>query len=184
MKKIVISVLGPDRPGILAAISKALYQQHCNIENISQTRLQSEFAGIFIVSVPDELSFDDLHTRLDRELSPLGLQPHLKAFEANDANDTADAREPFIITTKGPDRAGLVAGVTEIMARHRVNVTNLNAVFEGGDDPGRNIMIYEVDVPSDIDLQTLFASLRERAGELGLKISIQHRNIFEALNRI
>ena len=29
--------------------------------------------------------------------------------------------EPFIITTKGPDRKGLVAGITEIIAKHDVN---------------------------------------------------------------
>ena len=184
MKKIVISVLGQDRPGILSAISKALFQRCCNIENVSQTRLQSEFAGIFIVAVPNEVSFDDLRAHLDLALSPLDLHTHIKAFEQTKAMRAPESKEPFIITTKGPDRAGLVAGVTEILARHEVNVTNLNAVFKGGDDPDRNIMIYEVDVPSDIDTQTLFSSLRERVRELDLKISIQHRNIFEAINRI
>ena len=37
MKKIVVSVLGQDRPGIIAAITRVLYQTDCNIENVSQT---------------------------------------------------------------------------------------------------------------------------------------------------
>jgi len=184
MKKIVISVLGQDRPGILSATSKALFQRQCNIENVSQTRLQSEFAGIFIVAVPDDISVDTLAAHLALELSSLDLHTHIKALGQIETDLARETKEPFIITTKGPDRAGLVAGVTEILACHRVNVTNLNAVFEGGDDPGKNIMIYEVDVPSDIDTQVLFTSLRERVRELGLTVSIQHRNIFEAINRI
>jgi glycine cleavage system transcriptional repressor len=57
-------------------------------------------------------------------------------------------------------------------------------MFKGGDDPGDNIMIYEVDVPKAVDLQALAADLRDRARELQLDISIQHRHIFEVLHRI
>jgi glycine cleavage system transcriptional repressor len=57
-------------------------------------------------------------------------------------------------------------------------------VFKGGDDPNDNIMIYEVDVPLDCDQKSLERDLRDKAKELGLRISIQHRNIFEAINRI
>ncbi len=56
MKKIVISVLGQDRPGILAAVSRILFEQDCNIENVHQTILQSEFSGIFIAAIPDEMA--------------------------------------------------------------------------------------------------------------------------------
>jgi glycine cleavage system transcriptional repressor len=45
-------------------------------------------------------------------------------------------------------------------------------------------MIYEVDIPIDIDRQALYRDLREKAKSLMLDISIQHRNIFEAINRI
>jgi len=45
-------------------------------------------------------------------------------------------------------------------------------------------MIYEVDVPSDVLQKDLHADLRRTAERLGLEISIQHRKIFEALNRI
>jgi glycine cleavage system transcriptional repressor len=89
-----------------------------------------------------------------------------------------------VITTKGPDRKGLVAAITEIIARYGVNVTNLQAVFKGGDDPNSNIMIYEVDIPAGIDQQGLYTDLRAKATALSLQISIQHRNIFEAINRI
>ena len=56
MNKVILSILGHDRPGIVAAVSKILFEQNCNIENVSQTTLQLEFAGIFIVSLPGDLS--------------------------------------------------------------------------------------------------------------------------------
>ena len=184
MKKVVISVLGPDRPGIIAAVSKILFQQNCNIENISQTILQSEFSGIFIVALPNVRTADKLNKELIDALNPLNLHVYLKSLDPQEEQYDYKKSEPFVITIKGPDRKGLVAGITEVIARYGVNVTHLQAVFKGGDDPLNNIMIYEVDVPSDIDQQALQKDLRATAAALSLDLSIQHRKIFEAINRI
>lgn len=184
MKKAVLSVLGNDRPGILAAVTRVLFNQNCNIENVSQTILQTEFSGTFIVSMPGQLSLQALAASLKATLDPLDLDVHVKGLGSQQAIFAPTHSEPFIITTKGPDRKGLVAGITEIIARHGVNVTNLQAVFKGGNQPGDNIMIYEVDVPSQLDQAAFSRNLRQKARELALDISIQHRNIFEAINRI
>jgi glycine cleavage system transcriptional repressor len=56
MNKAILSILGRDRPGIVAAVSRALTDRNCNIENVSQTMLQKEFAGIFIVTMPEGMS--------------------------------------------------------------------------------------------------------------------------------
>jgi glycine cleavage system transcriptional repressor len=77
-----------------------------------------------------------------------------------------------------------VAGITDVLAGYQVNVTNLQAVFKGGDDPGANTMIYEVDIPETADQERLIEALGARARDLGITVSIQHRRIFEATNRI
>jgi glycine cleavage system transcriptional repressor len=161
MHKAILSVLGRDRPGIVAAVARTLFDQGCNIENVSQTMLQSEFAGIFIVSLPPGLTTDELHASLDSRLGLLGLRVHTKPCEppAPEENGGAPGAEPFVIT-------------------------NLQAVFKGGSAPGDNIMIYEVDVPRSIDVQAFTAELRAKAAALTLDLSIQHRNIFKALHRI
>jgi glycine cleavage system transcriptional repressor len=184
MKKMIISVLGKDRPGIIAAVTKILFEQNCNIENVSQTILQSEFSGIFIVGVPRSLSDTALHQKLEEGLVPLGLHVYEKAISENGEPTSPIESEPFVITTKGPDRKGLVAAITGIMAKYNVNVTNLQAVFKGGDNPNANIMIYEVDIPRDIDQKALRRELRETALSLKLDISIQHKLIFETINRV
>ena len=184
MKKMIISVLGKDRPGIIAAVTRILFEQDCNIENVSQTILQNEFSGIFIVGVPDSMPVATLHQQLAEGLSHMHLHVYEKAIVEDDEPTSPVESEPFVITTKGPDRKGLVAAITGIMARYRVNVTNLQAVFKGGDDPNANIMIYEVDIPRDIDQKALRRELREKAASLSLDISIQHKLIFETINRV
>ena len=184
MNKAILSILGHDRPGIVAAVSRVLFEQNCNIENVSQTTLQSEFAGIFIVSMPADLSRQSLHQGLKEQMAPLGLEVHITSLKPSPAPIPVPECESYIITTKGPDRKGLVAGISEVIAKFEGNITNLQAVFKGGDDPGDNIMIYEIDVPAQIDQQALYQALRRRAQELKLEIDIQHRNIFEAIHRI
>ena len=184
MNKAILSVLGPDRPGIVAAVSGILFELNCNIENVSQTILQTEFSGSFIVTLPRDLSVEALQDRFVEDLTPMDLHVHIRSLKKKETVFVSKASEPFVITTKGPDRQGLVAGISEIVAHYGVNITNLQAVFKGGDEPGNNIMIYEVDIPTDIDQPALYRALRERAKSLELAISIQHRNIFETINRI
>ena len=184
MNKVIISVLGQDRPGILAAVTKILLNRDSNVENVSQTILQNQFAGIFIVSVPDHIKISALNDELNQSVNHLDLDIHVKQLVYDETYYPAVKSEPFIITTKGLDRKGLVAGITATIARYGVNVTNLQAIFKGGDNPGDNVMIYEVDIPIDTDQQELDDALRAQAQSLGLTISIWHRNIFKAINRI
>jgi glycine cleavage system transcriptional repressor len=183
-KKVVITILGKDRPGIIARVTRVLFEEGCNVENVSQTILQSEFSGIFIVSIPDGLAIDALYSRLIDQTEDLDLHVYIKRLKPSGSDADVTGGDPFVITTQGPDRKGLVAAITAIIAAHGVNVTNLQAVFEGGDDPSKNIMIYEVSIPPETDRSLLADQLNREAEALGLDISIQHRRIFEAINRI
>ena len=183
MKKIVISVLGCDRPGIIAAVSKTLSDNRCNIEDVSQTTLQTEFVGIFIATIPEQMGEEDLAERLQERLTPMGLSVLVKPLQES-GEWQAPVSEPFVITTLGPDRLGLVAGITEVLAGFGINITGLRAIFRGGNDPRRNVMIYEVDIPAAIDRNAFRTALDRRAKELELDISLQHRDIFETIHRV
>jgi glycine cleavage system transcriptional repressor len=184
MNNVILSVLGHDRPGIVAAVTKILFEYNCNIENVSQTILKTEFSGSFIISMPPDLTPEELRQALNEGLAAMNMHIHIESVLKQKPGLVSSNDEPFVITTKGPDRKGLVASISAIIARYGVNITNLQAVFKGGDEPGNNIMIYEVDIPADIDRQDFYRALRTKAESLALSISIQHRNIFETINRI
>lgn len=183
MKKIVVFVLGPDRTGIIAAVSQTLFEQGCNLEDVSQTILQTEFVGIFIASMADDGDEAAVLSALSARIGPLGLFVHLRPVEEEPAAGVQTG-EPFVITTVGADRPGLMAGVTEILARHGANITSLKAVSRGEESHHDYVMIFEADIPSAVDLSAFRAALCGRAEELGLDISLQHREIFEELNRV
>ncbi|NLW10786.1 MAG: ACT domain-containing protein [Clostridiaceae bacterium] len=68
-KTAVITVVGHDRVGIIAAVSKLLAEQGVNINDISQTILQDVFTMIMLVDLADMRS--DIKLLAD-ELEHLG----------------------------------------------------------------------------------------------------------------
>ena len=183
MQKTTVFVLGPDRPGIIAAVSQVLFEQGCNLEDVNQTSLQSQFVGIFLASLGGTARAEDLLRALRERLDPLGLFVHLRPVDPA-AERTATPSEPYVITTIGPDRPGLVAGITALLAQYGANITNLKAVSRADRERQEYVMFYEVDIPADTDRQAFRAALRQRARELGLDVNFQHREIFEQVHRI
>jgi len=184
VKKIVVFVLGPDKPGIIAAVSQTLFEQRCNLEDVSQTILQTEFVAIFIASMSDMGNEAAVLGALRARIEPMGLFVHLRPMSSETIAMQQIPSEPLVITTIGPDKPGLMAGVTEVLAGFGVNITNLKAVFRGGREHKNYVMIYEVDVPSSVDHHAFRNALHDRAEDLGLDISLQHREIFEQLHRV
>lgn len=184
MKKIMVSVLGHDRPGILAAVSEALLDNGCNIENASQTILQSVFGSLLLVSKPEDLTTSQLESRMSTSLRGMGLDIFIKELPKTNSEALASTSEAFIVTACGPDRPGLVSAIGRCMANHGINITNLRAVFKGGDVPDDNVMIFDVDIPDTVDLTLLNHDLEEITERLRLTINLQHRGIFNAMNRI
>ena len=115
MKKIVVTVLGEDRPGIVHRVSKVLSDNLCNILEADQTILQTEFAGIFIASMPDGTSKEMVQERLDEELEPISITTFTKDFVAPETQTCVEA-EPYVITLRGLDRVGIIPGVSGVIA--------------------------------------------------------------------
>jgi glycine cleavage system transcriptional repressor len=183
MDKTTVFVLGPDRPGIIAAVTQVLFEQGCNLEDVSQTSLQAQFVGIFVASAGGKAREEDLLRALRERLDPQGLFVHLRPVVPA-AERSAAACEPHVITTVGPDRPGLVAGITGLLAGFGANITNLKAISRSDREGQEYVTFYEVDIPADIDRQAFRAALRERAGSLGLDVNLQHREIFEQIHRV
>lgn len=71
----ILSVLGEDRVGIVAAVSAALAESGTNIEDIRQTILSRMFSMTMLVTVDDErATLEQVQARLDEVAKRLGVQ--------------------------------------------------------------------------------------------------------------
>ncbi len=69
----IITVLGSDRPGIVAAVAGALSEREANILDISQTILQGTFTMTMLVEL-GSADFSELKGALDALSESLGVQ--------------------------------------------------------------------------------------------------------------
>jgi len=77
--KTVLSVLGQDRIGIVAAISAALVESGANIEDIRQTIIGGIFSMTMLVTVNEDVaSFDTVQARLAEVGERIGMQVTLQ----------------------------------------------------------------------------------------------------------
>jgi len=178
----VVSVLGQDRPGIVATVSKILYSHGCNIEDLTQTILQTEFAAILLVDCPVSC-LDALNDDLKQAFEPLGLSVVVRTA-APPSDRGAQPTKPLVVTTSGPDCLGQVARVSEVIRNAGGNISELKAVSHTETDDPRFIMIFEIDFPASLDHAMLRRDLEAACRDLGLDYSVQHREIFECINRI
>lgn len=70
----IITVIGKDRVGIIAAVSNILMEANINILDITQTTLQDIFTMIMLVDLSNpNLTFDQLSKKLDDKGEEMGL---------------------------------------------------------------------------------------------------------------
>lgn len=60
MTRVVITVVGNDRVGIVAAISNAIAKAGANIEDLTSSRLDDKFVMLIVCDVKKGKGFDDL----------------------------------------------------------------------------------------------------------------------------
>lgn len=184
MPKLVASFLGRDCPGVVSAVASLMEQAHCDIVEVSQTILAGEFAAIFIVNAPDGIDETALSRHLQLGLAERGVDLSTIVRPAIEGCWGSQLHcEPFVVTADGPDRPGLIAGMSGVFSRHSVNIENLKAVLgEGGE--GHALFVFEVMVPPEVELGRLRQELIDQGQRLSLRVSVQHRDIFEAVHRV
>ena len=75
----ILSVLGEDRVGIVAAISRVLAESDTNIEDIRQTIISGIFSMTMLVTIDEEKTpFDALQRRLNEVGEEIGTQVTLQ----------------------------------------------------------------------------------------------------------
>lgn len=161
-RTVVITVFGPDRPGLVEALSSATSEAGGNWLESRLLHLGGHFAGIVRIAVPDERH----HALLDalRGLDAIGLQ--VVAHETEAAGTAAGT--PATIEVVGHDRPGIVHEVSRVLAAHEVNVEELNTELSSAPMTGEPIFkaTARVLVPAGFDPAALQEALERIAADL------------------
>ena len=169
-----VSVVGRDRPGIVAGISRILFELGCNIEDSSSTILSGQFAMLLVVGTPGAVSPDAFDRAFDGVRGGMGLMISVNALGDEElSREKGFKGTPHIISVYGADRPGIVYRVTQALSDRSVNVTDLDTQVVGSKDRPVYVMVIEADLPDDFDMKGLEAELEALRKELHVSISIR-----------
>jgi glycine cleavage system transcriptional repressor len=134
----MLTLVGKDRPGIVARVTAALYDGGCNLGEASMMRLGGNFAIMLMVDF--ERSSKALTDLISPVAESLDLHLHLDRIEGK----LHQHAEPDVrITVYGADRAGIVAKATGALAEAGLNITDLESMVGGSEDKPIYVMQIE-----------------------------------------
>jgi glycine cleavage system transcriptional repressor len=166
---VAVTAVGADRPGIAAAVAKVLFEHGGNIEDSRMAILGGHFAMMLIVALPDGADASALEKALGPPAKALDLIVAVRPV-ADAASEQARGTT-YVVTVYGADKPGIVYRVTETLASHRVNVTDLATRVVPGDQPVY-VMILEATIPAGADAAAVEAELKALSAELSVDLSI------------
>ncbi len=166
MTHFAVTAVGADRPGIVAAVTRAFVDHGCNIEDSSMTILRGQFAMMLVVDAPPGVGASQLEHALATPAAELDLVVTVR--EASEEVDDLPDAGTWTVSVHGADRPGIVHGVTSLLAERSVNIVDLSTRVVGSPDRPAYTMVLEVTLPAGGDPQELERALEAKAAELGV----------------
>jgi glycine cleavage system transcriptional repressor len=170
MTHIVITGVGPDKPGIVAGLTHVLMQHGCNLEDSRMTILAGEFAVIVIAAMPEgqtlqplQSALTVLETNLDF-VATVKVLPHYVPHQS-----LTSAGQLYLLRVSGLDKTGITYHTTQLLAERQLSITDLQSQrFEGEGGPVYMLLV-EFLLNDSSRLPGLQAALAQLNTQLGVE---------------
>jgi glycine cleavage system regulatory protein len=166
---LVLTVIGPDRTGLVEALADRVAAAGGNWEASHMSRLAGQFAGILLVAV-DRTRTEELVASLSA-LDAHGL--HVVARPAPAEAVVAPAGTRMQLTVTGNDRPGIVRDVARLLTAQGLNIEELESEVQSAPMSGDAMFVARavLQIPPRLALTELRRSLEALAGELMVDLS-------------
>ncbi len=163
---LIISAVGPDKPGMAHAVAQILFESGCNIEDTTMTRLSGQFSMILAALAPQKITLDELKSKLESLREHFGLVVEVSVF--SDSEIKAFESPRFLLTAYGPENVGLLAKLTGILTQNEVNITDVQTRVASSGTV--YVMLLELELPPELSPQTLELELKNGAPDLQISV--------------
>jgi glycine cleavage system regulatory protein len=172
MTDLVLTLIGPDRPGLVESVAERVTAHGGNWLESRMARLAGQFAGILRVEAPPE-SLDALRSAL-QSLESQGLRVVAAGATAPGAHATTSLE----LEAVGTDHPGIVRDIARVLAYHGVNIESLttdrlDAPMSGG---GLFRAQARLQVPTGLDVAQLRGDLEHIANDLMVDLTLAPAN--------
>jgi glycine cleavage system transcriptional repressor len=170
---LVISGLGPDRPGLVAEVTDYISARGGNVEDSRMAVLGGEFGVAVLVS-----GAEDSIARLRRDSAELhaktGLDFVLHPTVSPETHRKATV-VPCLITAQALDQEGIVRSISAALHRAGINIVSLDTVAYNAPVTGSPLFRLEarVDMPRGVGIADVRRAMQEIGRSLDIDIDVR-----------
>ena len=168
---VVLTAVGPDRPGLVNALASLIRDAGANIEDSRMAILGGEFAVILLISGSQGAveRAKEIGARVEHELELLCI---LK--ETSPTRSPSDYL-PYRIDVSGADRPGIVQVIAAVLASRGINVASLESRIAYAPFSATPMFVLEasLQVPSETVLSQLRSELATTCEEENLDFRLE-----------
>lgn len=148
----MLTLIGADKPGIVAAVTQGLFKLGLNLGETSMLRLGGNFTIMMMVSgIHEEQALRD---QLKPVIDAQGMRLHVDPIQAQLHEHVVPNIQ---VTVSGADRAGIVAQVTAALAACGFNILDLESDVAGtADEP---VYIMQIAGVADVSVEAVETAL-------------------------
>ncbi len=158
----MLTLVGEDRPGIVARVTQSLFEAGCSLGEASMMRLGGNFTIMLMVDCDRDQA--DLQEVLSPVVAALGLKLHI------DSVGGGLHQHPNVqVRVHGADRPGIVAQVAGALAECGFNILELESDVAGAVE--RPVYIMNIQGVSERTLEEISAALKG-LGDQGVDVDV------------
>jgi glycine cleavage system transcriptional repressor len=165
VNSVSVTVIGHDRPGIIADVTARLAELGLNLEDSTMTLLRGHFAMMLICA--GTATAAEVEKSLDAVTADGSLI--VSAREVPSEGDVSSGGAPYVLSVHGGDRPGIVSAIAQVVAEDGGNIVDLTTRLSGE----LYVLVADVDLPAGADVGTLRGRLDEAAREVGVDVTLR-----------
>jgi glycine cleavage system regulatory protein len=167
---LVVTAIGPDRPGLVSALSDTIAAAGGNWLDARMASLAGKFAGVLLVAVAADKA-DALVAAL-QELEAKGLR---LVIEKSTAEAPVQVGRTLKLELLGQDRPGIVRDISRVLAELQISIADFETERSSGSFSGESMFkaTAVLQVPEKLELAQVRRALEGLANELMVDLSLQ-----------
>ena len=172
-KYFIMTAFGQDRIGIVADVTRLLYENGCNLEDTAMNLLADEFTLNLLFSCTQ----NDIEEHLLRECRRLELEKGISAFiRSLPAPEKKPSKKyrTCSLHIEGLDQAGIVYKTSHFLTEKKLNIVHLSSTAQASPESGAVIyrMEIHIQIPEQVSLDQLEDDLTALADDLQVDINL------------
>lgn len=180
-RMVLITMTGPDAPGIIAAVTGHIAAAGARIRDIEQTVTHTLLSLSVLIDFPTgESGQKPLIKELLFLSKELGLDLDFQVLEEAEYRRRTDRNSHVVTVMGGEVDANALARVSRILADHAVNIERISKLTQG------QLRCVEllITAPPELDVKGMNRRLLRAGASLGVDIAVQEESLYRRAKRL